>query len=214
MGPLHFRDAFGVEVRDVGPVEHEGRPAVAATGSRLYPTSPDDLWSAITEPERLARWFAPVEGNLELGGRYAIQGNAEGTITRCDRHEALELTWEFGGTTSWVAVRLEAEGDGTRLVLVHTVATDGPGEEHWQTYGPGSRGVGWDLAFLGLALYLEHGEAFDQAEAMAWLGTDPGKAFMTDCAMAWGQAHVAGGGDPTVANAMAERTASFYRGEE
>ena len=28
--------------------------------SQTYPTSVDDLWEACTDPERLARWFAPV----------------------------------------------------------------------------------------------------------------------------------------------------------
>ena len=34
----------------------------------VYDTDLDDLWSAITEPDRLARWVATVEGDLRLGG--------------------------------------------------------------------------------------------------------------------------------------------------
>ena len=33
-----------------------------------YDTDIDDLWSALTDPQRLARWIAEVEGDLHLGG--------------------------------------------------------------------------------------------------------------------------------------------------
>ena len=35
-----------------------------------YDTDIDDLWSALTEPGRLARWYGEVEGDLRLGGEY------------------------------------------------------------------------------------------------------------------------------------------------
>ena len=34
-------------------------------------TRPDDLWSALTDPRRLARWLGEVEGDLQLGGVFA-----------------------------------------------------------------------------------------------------------------------------------------------
>ena len=34
----------------------------------VYDTDIADLWSAITEPDRLARWIATVEGDLRIGG--------------------------------------------------------------------------------------------------------------------------------------------------
>ncbi|MCB1300874.1 MAG: SRPBCC domain-containing protein, partial [Tetrasphaera sp.] len=30
----------------------------------------DDLWSALTEPDRLARWIGTVDGELRLGGEF------------------------------------------------------------------------------------------------------------------------------------------------
>ena len=30
----------------------------------------DDVWSALTEPSRLRRWYGEVEGDLRLGGEY------------------------------------------------------------------------------------------------------------------------------------------------
>ena len=35
-----------------------------------FDTDIDDLWSALTEPRRLARWIGEVEGDLRLGGEF------------------------------------------------------------------------------------------------------------------------------------------------
>ncbi len=211
---MDYGNALGAEFRGVRELEHEGKPARAVEGSRLYSTEADDLWDALTNPERIPRWFLPISGELELGGRYHLEGNAEGTITRCDPPEALDVTWEFAGNVSWVSVRVAPDNDGTRLTLVHTMLKDEASEAHWKTYGPGAAGVGWDLSFLGLGMYLASGgEAIDPAASEAWLTSDAGKAFVRACAQAWGQAHAAAGEDTEVAEAMAARTASFYAGE-
>jgi uncharacterized protein YndB with AHSA1/START domain len=111
---------FGAEIRRVADREHLGKRALVAVAIRTYDTTADDLWSAITSPDRLRRWFLPVEGELKLGGRYQLIGNAGGTITRCDPPEALDLTWEMMGATSWVNVRLVSVGKRTRFELERT----------------------------------------------------------------------------------------------
>ena len=35
-----------------------------------FDTNVDDLWSALTDPRRLARWIGDVEGDLRLGGEF------------------------------------------------------------------------------------------------------------------------------------------------
>ena len=35
-----------------------------------YDTEIDDLWSALTDPRRLARWLGEIEGDLRLGGEF------------------------------------------------------------------------------------------------------------------------------------------------
>ena len=35
-----------------------------------FDTDIDDLWSALTDPRRLARWIGEVEGDLRLGGEF------------------------------------------------------------------------------------------------------------------------------------------------
>src|ERR1700723_2218786 len=44
-----------------------------------FDTDIDDLWSALTEPERLARWIGEVDGDLRLGGEYRFHFFASGS---------------------------------------------------------------------------------------------------------------------------------------
>jgi uncharacterized protein YndB with AHSA1/START domain len=205
-------NAAGIEFRRYENREHGGKPARVVIGSRVYDTDPGDLWDALTSRERLPRWFLPVEGDLKPGGRYQLKGNAGGTITRCDPPRALDVTWEFGGSMSWVTVRLAPEGRRTLLTLEHIVLASDT-DEHWSKFGPGAVGIGWELSFRGLALHLEGGGAvLDHAAAHAWMTSEEGKAFMSASGNAWADAHIAGGEDPDTARAMAARTIAFYTG--
>ena len=204
---------FGTEFRRVDHREHLGKPAVVAVAVRSYDTTIEDLWHAITTPERLARWFLPVEGDLKIGGRYQLKGNAGGTITRCDPPNALDVTWEFMGATSWVHVRLVADGGRTRFTLEHIAHEDGIGKEHLERFGPGAAGVGWDLGLRGLEQHLrEPAVTLDPAAAEAWARSAEGKAFVRASGEAWGAADAAAGEDPAEARAKAERTIAFYTG--
>jgi hypothetical protein len=40
----------------------------------LYPASQSDLWDAVTNADRIPRWFLPVSGDLRLGGHYQLEG--------------------------------------------------------------------------------------------------------------------------------------------
>jgi uncharacterized protein YndB with AHSA1/START domain len=202
---------IGAEVREFVSREYEGKMAQGVVASRVYNTSVEDLWDAVTNPERLPRWFAPVTGELRKGGRYQVQGNAGGSITRCDAPTAFDLTWEFGGGMSWVTVRLAPEGQGTRLTLEHIAHVDAM-KEHWDKYGPGATGVGWDLGLLGLGLYIDSGSQKPPETDPAWMASEEAKAFMRGSAESWARAHVAGGETPDVAHGMAARTAAFYTG--
>lgn len=211
---MDYSQALGAEFREVQERTHEGKPARVVIGSRIYATDVDDLWDALTNAERIPRWFSPVTGDLRIGGRYQIEGNAGGTITRCDRPEALELTWEFAGNVSWVSVRLEPKGDDAHLTLEHIMLKDPASQAHWAHYGPGATGVGWDLSFLGLALHLDSGgEAIDLEANEAWMASDQGITFIRGSAEAWGSAHIAAGEDPDVAREMAANTSAFYSGQ-
>ena len=176
--------------------------------SRAYETSIEDLWDACTNPARIPRWFLPVSGQLRLGGRYQLQGNAGGTIERCDPPRSFAATWEYGDAITWIELHLSPESDGrTRLELAH-IAPDDP--ERWAEYGPGAVGVGWDLALSGLATHLHSGDTVDPAAAAAWSASEEGKRFITASSQGWCEASVASGTDPAGAQAAAERTTAFY----
>ena len=204
-------NVLGAEFRRFENRDHEGKPARVVVAARTYGTRREDLWDAITNRERIPRWFLPVDGDLKLGGRYQLKGNAGGTITRCDAPAALDVTWEMGGGVSWVTVRLDPEGDRTRLTLEHIVHASDV-DAHWARFGPGAVGVGWDLTLHGLNLYVEGGGPVDHTKAHAWMTSEEGKAFMRASAEVWAEAHVLGGENPEVASGMAKRTAAFYTG--
>jgi uncharacterized protein YndB with AHSA1/START domain len=196
----------GAVTRKVIGLEHNGRPAHAVLASRSYDTTVEDVWDALTNAERIPRWFLPITGELRLGGRYQLQGNAGGEITRCEPPRHLALTWEYGGGTSWVTVRLAEQAGGTWLELEHIVPVDG----HWEQVGAGAVGVGWDMAQMGLGRYLAGAAAVDAKEAMAWLGSANGKAFVHASSDDWCRAAIASGADEAVAKASAQRTLAAY----
>lgn len=194
--------------RTVGTRTLEAGEAKLVTVTRSYPTSADDLWEACTTADRIARWFMPVSGELKVGGHYQLEGNAGGTVERCDPPRSFAATWEYGPEVSWIEVRFVAEGpDRARLELEHVAHVD---DERWAQFGPGAVGVGWDLGLLGLALHLESQAARDEAADPAWLGSDEGRAFVAGASAAWGEANAAAGTPAEAAHAAAGRTTEFY----
>ena len=195
--------------RTVSFQDVEGQPAGAVTLSRGYATTVADLWDAVTSADRIPRWFAPVIGNLEPGGRYQVEGNAGGSITECVPLSHFTLTWEFAGDVSWVEVRLANDGpDMTGLTLIHTALLS----EHWDTYGPGAVGVGWEMAFLGLALHIADPSA-PKPDEEEFATSPEGRAFIHGSSEGWAQAAIAAGTEPEAARAAEGRTTAFYTGE-
>jgi len=208
---IDISEHVGAVVRAVENRTHDGHPAHVVHASRTYDTTVDDLWDALTSKERIPRWFLPVSGDLRLGGRYQLQGNASGTITRCEPPRVVGMTWEFGGQTTWVEVRLSPAADGrAHFELEHTTRLPDP---HWDQFGPGADGVGWDMALLGLATHLATGAAVDPREAMAWFGTEAGKEFVRESSAGWGRASIESGTEAGAAQAAAARTTAAYTGE-
>jgi uncharacterized protein YndB with AHSA1/START domain len=204
---------IGAVIREVRNREYEGKPARVVTATRTYNTDIDDLWEAITSPERIPRWFMPIQGDLRLGGRYQLIGNAGGTIKRCEPPRFVAVTWEFGGGMSWVEVSLsEDPKGGTRLELEHIAHLDDT--KLWDQFGPGAVGVGWDLALMGLGLHIERGgQVADHAKAEAWMASPEGKDFVRRSSEDWCRASIAFGTDKVAATEAAKRTTAFYTGE-
>jgi uncharacterized protein YndB with AHSA1/START domain len=116
----------------------------------VYDTDADDLWEAITTPDRLRRWMADYRGDLRLGGRWQAftrDGDVycDGEITACDRPRGFTTSWTVvGETPSLLTVRLEPVDAGrTRLRLRHERVTR-------PDYGPG-----WHAYLESLAWHLD-----------------------------------------------------------
>ncbi len=196
--------------RQVGSRPLEAGAARVITISRTYDADVADVWDACTNAERIPRWFLPITGDLWVGGRYQLTGNAGGTIERCDPPKSFGATWEYGGEVSWIELRLAADpAGGTRFELEHVAHVD---DERWAQFGPGAAGVGWDLGLLGLGMHLASGAAVDPAQFEAWSGSDEGKRFIALSSDGWFAAAVADGGDEAAARAAADRTTAFYTG--
>ena len=114
-----------------------------------FDTGIDDLWSALTDPGRLARWLGEFDGDLRLGGEFRARFFAsgwEGTgrVEACEppRH-LLVLTKDPDVPYELVIeATLTADGDQTILVLEER----GMPLDHLAAYGAGIQVHVEDLA--------------------------------------------------------------------
>jgi uncharacterized protein YndB with AHSA1/START domain len=147
--------------RSVDKKKSDSGELVSVQMTRRYQAAIDDVWSALTDPARVERWFYPLKGDLHAGGSFQLEGNAGGDILECDPPRLLKVT--FGGPTSLVQLRLSQDGDAeTLLDLEHTV----PIEMAQSGAGALYVGPGWDGAFMALDLFL-HGVVADDPIAAA-----------------------------------------------
>src|SRR5688572_1018768 len=94
---------------------------------RSLPFPIETVWSALTNPEKLARWFTDVEMDFVEGGKMLIrfrdEGKTEsfGKIVRIEQPYVFEYLWEEELAT-W---ELFSEGDNTcKLVLTYSKLPD------------------------------------------------------------------------------------------
>jgi uncharacterized protein YndB with AHSA1/START domain len=200
---------LGLTTRSVSLVELDGRPAHRAVLSRAFPTAIDDLWDALTSAERIPRWFLPIEGDLRVGGRYQLQGNAGGTIEECEPPRRFRVSWGMGGEPTWVTVTLRPEGTRTVLELEHVGRVP---TELWDRFGPSATGIGWDLALTGLAEHLATGHHNDPGARVAWMASAQGVSFLEFSAARWQEVDVAAGTPAVEAAARAGHALDFYTG--
>jgi uncharacterized protein YndB with AHSA1/START domain len=87
-----------------------------------FDTGIDDLWSALTDPRRLARWIGEVDGDLRLGGEFRFRFFASGSdgtgrVDACEPPRRLLLTMALGQPDEDVIeATLTANGGQTILV--------------------------------------------------------------------------------------------------
>lgn len=125
----------------------------------VYDTDINDLWLAITEPQRLARWIATVEGDLRVGGvvqaKFTSTWEGPGRIDVCEPPHHLLLTMEPGtGDEAEIEAVLTAEGARTRLVIE---------ERGLPLEALCKHGAGWQAHIEDLARHLSGGESLWRA---------------------------------------------------
>lgn len=160
--------------------------AHSAIMRRIYPAPIDEVWSAITDPNRINRFFLPVSGDLREGGSFSIEMNADGEILKCDAPHLLRLTWSFeGAVPDEVEIRLTEVEGGTQLELEHASVRDvlvssDPRVGDWGV------GAGWEAPLKYLGKYLA-GELPNKPSLEWYEPTEEDAALSRDASMAWSQ---------------------------
>jgi uncharacterized protein YndB with AHSA1/START domain len=85
----------------------------------------DEVWEALTDPDRLAEWFAnDVDFDLRPGGgasfRWSNGEERTATVTEVEIERRLAFTWDDEGEVEFT---LDDDADGTRLTVVETTAS-------------------------------------------------------------------------------------------
>jgi hypothetical protein len=207
---------LGAVARGIRTETRDGVELYVQTLEQTYPSPLEDVWEAVTTADRIARWFLPVSGDLRLGGRYQLEGNAGGEVLACappvDGIASFRVSWGMGGDPTFLTVTLHGEGDRTRLELEHVAGVDTLPPGMWEQFGPAGTGMGWDSGLLGLGLHLADPGFRDAFDPEAWTQSDEGRAFLRGSADAWADAAVADGTDAETARAAADATYGMYTG--
>ena len=130
--------------------------AVGGTGivrvEDRFDTDIDDLWSALTEPRRLARWIAEVKGDLRLGGEFsghffATGWEGTGRVEVCEPPRRLVVRSQEAGESAEQVIEATLTADGDQTVLV--IEERGMPLDQLAAYG-----AGWQIHVEDLTAYL------------------------------------------------------------
>ena len=107
---------------------------------RVYDDSVADVWSALTEPDRMDRWIGRWTGD-PASGSVLFAMTAEGdvqpepvTIVRCEPPKTLEVEMKTPDGPWQISVLLQDRDGGTELLFVQRMA---------EPYDASSIGPGW-----------------------------------------------------------------------
>jgi uncharacterized protein YndB with AHSA1/START domain/uncharacterized damage-inducible protein DinB len=144
--------------RILGSVRSEGGEGVVRMQDRVD-SSIEEVWSALTEPSRLARWYGEVEGDLRIGGEYRARLHAsgwEGTgrVEACEPPRRLLVTAKQPDDPAEGSIEVTLASDGDQTIVV------------WETRGMpvnllAAYGAGIQIHVEDLAAYLAGRERCD-----------------------------------------------------
>jgi uncharacterized protein YndB with AHSA1/START domain len=113
--------------RDLGTVDEAADGTVTLRYERVFPRPIATVWSAITEPARIADWLGPAELEPRVGGRFAVRVGPggrvpiEGKVVVWEPPSVLACTWNWPeGPAGTIRYELSPDGaHATRLVFTH-----------------------------------------------------------------------------------------------
>lgn len=139
------------------------RPSL--TLRRHYPVAPEKVWRAWTDPQALKAWFGPeeivsvplAEVDLRVGGRFRVAmlaadgetHDVSGIYQELVPNRKLVFSWAWRSTPereSRVTVRIEPDGNGCELVLLH--------EQFFDEAARDGHSHGWTGAMVKLEQWL------------------------------------------------------------
>jgi uncharacterized protein YndB with AHSA1/START domain len=88
-----------------------------------FNTDIDDVWSALTDPSRLARWYGEVEGDLQLGGEFrarlfASGWEGTGRVEECEPPQRLLVLTRQANKPDEQVIEATLTADGDETILV------------------------------------------------------------------------------------------------
>lgn len=132
----------------VGSMREADGSGVVRMESR-YGTTPEDLWEALTDPGRLARWLGDFGGDLRLGGTFTAtftsSWSGTGRVEVCDPPRRLLTRMVSDDEETVVEATLTPEADGVLLVVE---------ERGLPLAGVASYGAGWQVHVEDLGRHL------------------------------------------------------------
>lgn len=180
------KHAVDLTERELGQRKIAGGDARSAIMRRVYPAPIDDVWAALTEPDRVNRYFLPLSGDLKEGGHYVVEMNTDGEVLKCDKPNLLRLSWNVeGAVADEVEIRLKKVKGGTQLELEHSSVRDTFVSSDPKT-GDWGIGAGWELPLKYLGMYLA-GELPNKPSLEWYEPTEDDANLSRDAGMAWSQ---------------------------
>ncbi len=112
----------GAGIRILGSLRSADGKGIVRMEDR-FDTDIDDLWSALTDPRRLARWYGEVEGDLRLGGEYrarlfASGWEGTGRVEACEPPQRLLVSTKEPGRAEQGVIEVTLAADGDQTILV------------------------------------------------------------------------------------------------
>jgi uncharacterized protein YndB with AHSA1/START domain len=114
-----------MELRNEAPAKQADEKTPWVERETLVEASPEEVWEALTDEDRLEEWLAPeVELDPTEGGEIAVRDGDEerhGTVETVEEGERFAFTWSRPGEgESFVEFTIEALPGGTRVTVVET----------------------------------------------------------------------------------------------